>query len=147
MNIEIIQNQSIPIESVSVESLVIDFTTFHNVHYDEAAIHFVDTKTISDLHAQYFNDPTTTDCITFPMDEADELGYRMMGDVFVCPETALDYINSHSGHLYREITLYVVHGLLHLIGYDDLEEEERILMRNAEARYLEHIQAKGLWIY
>jgi probable rRNA maturation factor len=147
MNIHIFQNQSIPIEAKSVEKLVADFTAFHGVRYDEASIHFVDTEAICALHAQFFNDPSTTDCISFPMDAADEPGFRVMGEVFVCPETARDYIKIHGGDIYREITLYVVHGLLHLIGYDDIEEQDRTSMRHEEAKYLEHVQAKKLWIY
>lgn len=146
MNVQVIQSQSIAIDTTSVEKLVIDFTAFHGIRFDEATIHFVDTQTICDLHAKFFDDPTTTDCISFPMDAAGEEGYLIMGDVFICPETAKDYVNTNGGDLYQEITLYTIHGLLHLIGYDDLDEEDRALMRSEEARYLEHVKVKGLWI-
>ncbi len=147
LNIQIIQNQTlIPINPLSVEKLVISFTAFHQVNFDEAAIHFVDTETICNLHDEYFNDPSTTDCISFPMDSRDATGYRMLGDVFVCPETALNYVKITGGDVYHEITLYTVHGLLHLLGYDDIEDSDQKVMRAEEKRFLDHVIANGLWI-
>jgi probable rRNA maturation factor len=148
MNIQIIQDQQdLQINSTSVEKLVADFLKFHDLKYDEAAIHFVNTPTICDLHADFFDDPSTTDCISFPMDDQDDDdGYRVLGEVFVCPETAIHYVKSNGGDVYQELTLYTVHGLLHLIGYDDIEDEDRVLMRKEETRYLEHVSSQGLWI-
>lgn len=105
-------------------------------HFDEVAIHLVDTATICDLHAQYFDDPSTTDCISFPVDDEESLSYRVMGDVFVCPETAVTYGTEHNHDPYTETTLYIVHGLLHLMGYDDQEDEAEKAMRAAEARHM-----------
>lgn len=147
VNVQVIQNQSISINLLSVEKLVVEFTKFHNVTFDETTIHYVDTQTICELHKKYFADPTTTDCISFPMDDADEEGYRVLGDVFVCPETAASFVQTHGGDLYQEITLYTVHGLLHLLGFDDIEDEDRTEMRGEEARFLENVAAKSLWIH
>jgi probable rRNA maturation factor len=79
-------------------------------------------------------------------DQDDDDGYRVLGEVFVCPETAIHYVKSNGGDVYQELTLYTVHGLLHLIGYDDIEDEDRVLMRKEETRYLEHVSSQGLWI-
>ena len=73
------------------------------------------------LHRDYFNDSSPTDCISFPIDNPVPENYSLMGDVFVCPETALIYSEKHKVNPYQEITLYIVHGLLHLMGYDDIE--------------------------
>ena len=81
------------------------------------------------------------------MDSAEDEGYRVMGDVFVCPETAHSYVATDGGNVYKEITLYVVHGLLHLIGYDDIEDEDIMQMRNAEADFITYITEKQLWIH
>lgn len=147
VNIQVfIETPSYPIDISSVEKLLLDFVAFHRVVFDEASIHFVDTPTICSLHEQFFDDPSTTDCISFPMDDAEEEGYRVLGDVFVCPETADNYVKENGGDVYHEITLYVVHGLLHLLGYDDIEEEDQALMRAEEAEYLKQVAAKGLWL-
>lgn len=149
MNIIIEQNQNtLPISNESVENVVKEFLALEKIHYDEVGIHFVDTQTICDLHNDYFDDPSPTDCISFPMDDTEFPDYRIMGDIFVCPETAIKYVNEHvkNGDIYQETTLYVIHGLLHLIGYDDIDDEDNKKMREAEAIHLEHLRKKNLWI-
>src|SRR5690606_20293654 len=110
---------------------------------DEVAVHLVDTSTISEMHGEYFNDPTTTDCISFPMDDSSETGYSVLGEIFVCPQTAIDYAAVNQLDPYREVTLYIVHRLLHLMGYDDLGDEEP-LMRAAEMRHMKALEQKKL---
>ena len=96
---------------------------------------------VQELHKQYFGDPKTTDCISFPMDSAQDAGYHVLGEIFVCPKTALDYVLKAGEEVnedcYRELTLYLMHGLLHLIGYDDIEDQDREKMRAAENRLME----------
>lgn len=104
---------------------------------DEVNIYFVDTKAICTLHEEFFDDPCPTDCISFPMDEKDDgfLPYRILGEVFVCPETAIAYAKENKGDPYAETFLYIIHGVLHLLGYDDIDEIDITAMREAEARY------------
>lgn len=149
MDITIIQEQSdLVISTASTKTLVGNFLQFHHILCDEVAIHFVTTPVICQLHTEFFNDPSPTDCITFPMDDIEEdSDYRVLGEVFVCPQTAIDYINEHGGDAYHEATLYVVHGLLHLLGFDDIDEEDELLMRHEERRYLEHVAKKNLWLH
>lgn len=111
---------------------------------DEVTINFVDTPTICELHKQFFDDPSVTDCISFPIDDMEETGYRVLGEVFVCPKTALDYAKAHKGDPYGELTLYIVHGLLHLMGYDDIAPPDIEEMRAAELRHLNNLRAKGI---
>lgn len=106
------------------------------IHCDEVSLHFVTVAEITELHRQYFNDPTPTDCISFPMDDPEDIGYRVLGDVFVCPEVARQYVKAHGGDVYRETSLYVIHSLLHLMGYDDIDEEDQRQMRDLEHHYL-----------
>jgi probable rRNA maturation factor len=147
VDVHVIQEQiHLPIAEASVITMALDFIKYSKVNYDEVSIYFVDTKTICDLHSRFFNDPSPTDCISFPMDEASDAGYRVMGDVFVCPETASIYAQKHRVDPYKEITLYAVHGLLHLLGYDDLKEDDRKKMRAAEKRYLARVENHSLWI-
>lgn len=109
----------------------------------EVSICFVDTANICELHEQFFDDPSPTDCISFPMDEEGE-PYRVLGEVFVCPETALEYAKSHQLDPYEETTLYIVHGLLHLMGYRDMDEEDIVQMRQAEQRHMTKLKEMNL---
>ena len=75
---------------------------------------------------------------------AESDNYVMLGDIFVCPETAVRYAAEHGLDPYVEATLYIVHGLLHLLGYDDIDPADRRFMRRAEARHMKKLQAQGL---
>ena len=90
---------------------------------DEIGLYFVTKKQIGQLHAQFFQDPTPTDCITFPLDQ------DFLGEIFVCPKVAQEYDPYHP-HL--EATLYIIHGILHLLGFNDIEQKERDKMKRKQ---------------
>ncbi len=148
MIINIFNDQnSLSINPQKVEQVIIQILEKEGCICDEVTIHFVDNATICDLHSRFFNDPSPTDCISFPMDEEEDPFYRVLGEVFVCPETAIKYANEHNVNPYLETTLYVVHGMLHLLGYDDLEDQDRQLMRQAEAKHLEILKEQNFKIF
>ncbi|MFI0435606.1 MAG: rRNA maturation RNase YbeY [Parachlamydiaceae bacterium] len=141
------EQEALKIDPLQVERLVQKVIEFEGQSCAEVNIYFVDTPTICDLHAQFFNDPTPTDCISFPMDEENERPEeRLMGEVFVCPATAIEYAIRHKKNVYTETSLYIIHGLLHLMGYDDIEEEEIVVMRKAEERHITLLQSLNLLI-
>ena len=125
-----------------VVSLVKAVITFEGFLCDEVAIHFIGTKRMQQLHGLYFNDFSLTDCISFPI--AESMGYRALGDVFVCPQVAFTYAAAHGEDPYREVSLYVIHGLLHLMGYDDITKADQKKMRAAEARLMDHLEKRAL---
>jgi probable rRNA maturation factor len=137
------------INSKSVVEVVKNVLALENAQCDLVTIHFVNKQRISDLHQDFFNDPTSTDCITFPMDAANSAFPCILGEVFVCPLVAKEYILEN--HLkdpciYKEVTLYVVHGILHLLGY--LDDHENIAqMREKEAIHMENLVKKSSRIH
>lgn len=120
-----------------VNKLIDLLLAFYDVQFEEVTVNFVDTPTISQLHADFFDDPTPTDCITFPIDDG-------VGEIFVCPEVGIQYAKEHNLDVDEEVTLYVVHGILHLLGYDDIEEADRKEMREQEKRCISLLKEKGL---
>lgn len=99
----------------------------------EISIYFVTEKKIAALHDQFFQDPTLTDCISFPLDSSH------LGEVFVCPATAKAYAKKKKLDAYEETALYIVHGILHLLGYDDLEAKAKRTMRKKEKSCMAHL--------
>lgn len=148
MNISVINQQTdLNIDEKSVEEVVKEFLKFAKIKCDEVTLYYVSTPEICQLHADHFNDPSTTDCISFPMDDEEEMVYRVLGEVFVCPQTAIDYVKNQGEDSYQEVTLYTIHGLLHLIGYDDIDPEDELEMREQETRAMQHLLKKGLLIH
>lgn len=114
----------------SIKGLVLFLLKQYEVSPDEVILHFVSQKKICALHAEFFDDPTLTDCISFPIDQ------ELLGEIFVCPKTAIEYAKAHKVDPYEETTLYVIHGLLHLLGYDDIKPKDRKIMHKEQNRLL-----------
>jgi probable rRNA maturation factor len=117
----------------SARALAHSVLIYLQVSYEELSLYFVTEKEIRRLHAKFFDDPTPTDCISFP------LGDGHLGEVFVCPAVAQKYAKKRDLDPYEETALYIVHGLLHLIGYDDLEPKARRAMRKKEKSCMRYL--------
>jgi probable rRNA maturation factor len=92
----------------------------------ELSLSFVNPQEMEDLHVRYMGEPGPTDVLSFPLDE-DEL----LGDVVVCPVVAA----SNNPDVEAELRLLVVHGVLHLLGYDHQEDGDRLAMWDRQERY------------
>ena len=99
---------------------------FGGRHDLEVALRLTDDAEITELHAAFLGDPTPTDVITFPRDD------NRAVDLVVSVECAQRVARETGHRLQDELALYVVHGLLHVCGYDDLEPMARRAMRVAE---------------
>ncbi len=96
----------------------------------ELSLAFVTDKALAKLHGDFLDDPTTTDVITFE----GQPGFGVAGEICVSVDTAARYAAEHGRGFSEELSLYVIHGWLHLAGYDDLKPELKRAMRRAEAR-------------
>jgi probable rRNA maturation factor len=105
----------------------------------ELSIAFLTDAAQARLHAQFLDDPTPTDVITFPGDPAAGLA----GEICVSVDTARNYALRHDRSFARELLLYVVHGYLHLSGLDDTTPVARRTMRAAERAALAHLEQVG----
>ncbi|HEX2583281.1 MAG TPA: rRNA maturation RNase YbeY [Chlamydiales bacterium] len=118
--------KDLPLSLKAVRFLVKEILQFLKSPHSEVSIYFVTTRKIRQLHEEFFNDSSTTDCISFPLDE------DYLGEVFVCPKTAIDYAAVKKTDPFEETALYIIHGLLHCLGYDDLTPLLRRTMRKKE---------------
>lgn len=107
----------------------------------EVSVALVDDEYIRRLNRAYRGKDSPTDVLSFAFREGDQLpgGEELLGDVVVSLEAArrqsLDY-----GHSYeREVAFLVVHGVLHLLGYDHQDEEGRRAMRDREEAVLSRL--------
>jgi probable rRNA maturation factor len=128
------RQRDLSIERSSVKKLVSFVLSQKKVQPTGVEVYFVSKEKITELHEQYFDDPTPTDCITFPMHEL-----AFLGEIFICPKIAMEYDPKKP---YLETTLYIIHSLLHLLGYDDLQRKKRERMQREEKRLLKLCQNK-----
>lgn len=133
MNIELTNLTSRECDEARLLS-VADFSlTTMGIHSDsELSISLVDEDEMSALHVRWMDEPGATDVLSFPMDEmkphSSAQGPGMVGDVVLCPDFAARQA-AQAGHgLQDELELLTVHGILHLLGYDHREIEEKDVM-------------------
>lgn len=107
----------------------------------DLSVAFLDDAELARIHADFLDNPAPTDVITFPGDPAD----GSAGEICVSVERAEVEAGSRGEPFFRELTLYLVHGWLHLVGFDDLEEPTRAAMRRAEAETLFALEEAGLF--
>ena len=98
----------------------------------ELALVFLTDDALARLHADFLDDPSKTDVITFPGDRQDNLA----GEICVSVDRARAEAQKRARPFALELTLYLVHGWLHLAGFDDLTPKGRREMRLGERRLL-----------
>lgn len=96
----------------------------------ELSVAFLTDAALAALHGRFLADPSATDVITFEGDRA----HGTAGEICVSVDAAVRRAGRGAAALSAEITLYLVHGWLHLAGYDDLSPSATRKMRAAERR-------------
>ncbi len=122
-----------------------DFTE-QQLELIEISLSFVDIEEITRLNAVYRGKNQATDVLSFEMDDFHELAYVddltespggqastiMLGDIVINPDIAEKHAVIEELDLEEEIWVLVIHGILHLLGYDHREREETFIMEELE---------------
>lgn len=122
----------------------------------ELSLVFLTDAALAALHAGFLADPSITDVITFPAQTTNGYSADAMeaiaGEICVSADAARRHVTTgeptrtrarFAERFSEELTLYLVHGWLHLAGYDDLEPAKKRTMRRAEARAMRRLRAAG----
>lgn len=101
----------------------------------ELEISLVDEAEMTRLHEEWMDEAGPTDVLSFPMDELrpNELSENdevpvVLGDVVICPDVARKQGDTAGHGMEQELKILLVHGILHLLGFDHLEPEEEAEM-------------------
>ena len=98
---------------------------------------FCDDKQLLEINKQYLNHDTLTDIITFPSSNNNNI---ISGEIYISIERVKENSKELNTNFSQEIQRVIVHGILHLIGYDDHSSSDKIQMRSKEDYYL-HLQS------
>ena len=116
----------------------------------EVSVTFTDNEGIRELNREYREKDAATDVLSFPMlelipgepfsagpeDLDPETGRVYLGDIVISLERAAEQAEEYGYSLERETAFLAIHSLLHLLGYDHMNEEERKVMRSHEEAVL-----------
>jgi probable rRNA maturation factor len=99
----------------------------------EISIAVVGDPTIARVHAEFLGDDSPTDVISFVLDSSPG---NLEGEVVASADTAIARAPEYDWSPAEELLLYVIHGVLHLVGYDDTTPKARKTMQKMERRYI-----------
>ena len=144
----------IPYEEI-VNKMVVSALDFENCPYEaEVSVTFVDDEGIRKINSEYRGIDKSTDVLSFPFNEFEipgnfydieesvdafnpETGELLLGDIILSTdhitEQAIEYGHSET----RELAFLVVHSMLHLMGYDHMVDEDRVIMEERQRKILE----------
>ena len=112
---------------------------------DETGVTLVTDADIHQMNREHRGIDAPTDVLSFALDDGEDADYdagydadmpHLVGDVIISVERAAAQSKEYGHSLQREIGFLLIHGLLHLYGYDHIEEQDRIVMRAEEERIL-----------
>ncbi len=103
---------------------------------ESLGIIFVDDQTLKQMHEQYLNDPELTDVMTFDMGDEG----RIEGEIYISVDRAVDQAKAFNNSFAEEMLRLIIHGILHLKGYDDLQPEAQAEMKKEEDRLVEQFR-------
>ncbi len=124
-------------EKKNIRSTVLKiFTILVQPKDSEICISFVDDETIRELNNSYRNINRATDVLSFPQDGPD---FSILGDIVISVVTAKRHAVRYENTYEFEIKKLIVHGILHLLGFDHKKKNEAVIMRGKEKELLAQI--------
>jgi probable rRNA maturation factor len=124
------------VDEPAIASLARETLRGEGIDRAELSLSFVDEDEIAELHERFLDEAGPTDVLSFGFDELDpaedEDGVRLVGDVVIAPSVAA---RNNPDDPAGEVGLLVVHGILHLLGYDHEDERARARMWERQERY------------
>lgn len=148
MNNVIIENNTSEILSSEDEFTIINAINSvvenFNIKEDiEVSVTLVSSEEIKKLNNEYRDVDKVTDVLSFPLDNPldsdSSLPTYFLGDVVINREKIMEQSIEFSHSYERELSYLVVHSMLHLLGYDHIEEEDRVLMRQKEKEIMSEL--------
>jgi len=125
---EIVNNSGLEVLELDVLDSYVKYVT-KRLEIDKAIFNIimVDDKEIQELNATYRGIDRKTDVITFALEDGDDFRnpeFRVLGDIYISVPVAYEQANVYGHSRIREICFLATHGILHLLGYDHMEEIE-----------------------
>lgn len=131
-------SQSLPVDQEEATRITKAVEKHESCSFHLIEIAFVDEDQIISVNKKYLNHHYVTDVITFRMDEATDRE-EIEGTLYCCAPRLLQQAEENSVSPKNEFSRIIVHGLLHLYGYDDQTEIEKEKMTERENFYLDII--------
>lgn len=148
MTVEVLNETNIELDIFNLSKLASFAMSKMKVHAQaDLSVIFVDEEAIAELNKRWMDESGPTDVLSFPMDElrpgdnSDLAADALLGDIVICPQVAKSQAATANKAFEAEINLLLVHGFLHLIGYDHAEPVEHKAMFDLQQLILDEWSA------
>jgi len=128
VRVEVRNIQSLPIKVGRLKQLADFVLKKEGVRDGYISIALVDDQRIKEINRVYAKIEKPTDVLSFDLSEKD----YFIGDIIISVETAQRKAKEVDWSLEKEVGLYLVHGILHLVGYDDQKKKDYLRMKKRE---------------
>lgn len=129
----------VPFEALCKQVETLEASELFPIQAGELSLAFVDDQTLASIHAEFMDDPNPTDVITFAAEPAMESA----GEILISVDRAIEQARQQGVPFSHELSLYFIHGWLHLAGYTDDTPEAILKMRAAEKTAMRLLQDRG----
>ena len=129
------EHVSVPKGKLYPKYKFIEFIKQKNKHAHSISFIFCSDNYLQKINTEFLNHKDLTDVITFNYTHKKELA----GDIFISIERVKDNAKTYKVSFREELARVMIHGVLHLIGYNDKKEKEKKLMRNLENEFLKFL--------
>jgi len=106
----------------------------------EVSVSFVTNEEIRELNRDYRGLDKETDVLSFPMEDEFEVGVLLLGDIIISTKKAIDQASDFGHSVDRELAYLTAHSMFHLMGYDHINESDKLLMRNKEKEIMRKLE-------
>jgi probable rRNA maturation factor len=134
----------VPVARAALEALARAVLRAEGVRAAEVSVTFVDRPTMAALNWRHLRHRGPTDVITFELGRAAD-DAPVTGDVYIAPEVAREHARAHGAGVREEVARLVVHGMLHVLGHEHPDGDERVgsPMWQRQERHLRRL--RRLW--
>ena len=129
------EQEDLAVDTEKVRSICERILNDNGIRSGKINVVLVDGNTSRQYNRDFLQHDYPTDTISFPIEDRRNEGY-LEGDVLVCPEVAKERAKEFGWTAEEELLLYVVHGMLHLFGFDDTTPQQQAAMQAKEREYL-----------
>lgn len=129
-------HKDLQVDEEEVHGLVQRAIEGEGYEIEDLSIVLADHTTVHTLNRDWLGHDYETDVVSFVLDEEAQVTNKLDGEIYVDLDTAFERAQEFGATFEQEAMRYIVHGLLHLMGYNDATEYERRQMRTLEDRYL-----------
>ncbi len=140
-NIGIYNETSTELKELEKLKELLEFAlNYQNLDNVDFNIILVSEEKIHEINKEYRGIDRVTDVISFALEDSKDIdyeGYRLLGDIYICDNKVFSQAEEYGHSVKRELSFLAVHGLLHLLGYDHMNEQDEKVMFNLQEEILD----------